>query len=156
MVFHQRERPVELPDWARLFSQYTGTCTGYGFFGPRVGSVYVLEVDCLDSAGQLQACLPMPPLAHAEGQKRYHTFLDVFAALVGGRSEGSHTGTRDVRFARAVAQCLARRSAALHGLQPARIRYRVSVSRTPTPGHPVSGQRFAALYAHTYTYPGNP
>lgn len=150
MVFHQRERPIALPGWAKLFSQYSGTCTGYGFFGPRVGSVYVLEVDCYDGAGQLLARLSMPPLTHAEGQKRYHTFLEVFASLVGNEAAANR---HDARYARAVAQCVARRMVESHGLSPSRIRYRVSASRTPRIRYAVDGQRFTALYENTYRYP---
>lgn len=150
MVFHQRERPVALPGWAKLFSQYSGTCTGYGFFGPRVGSVYVLEVDCYDGTGQLFARLSMPPLTHAEGQKRYHTFLEVFAALVGNEADAD---PHDARYARAVAQCVARRMVDSHGLSPSCIRYRVGASRTPLTGYAVDGMRFTALYERTYLYP---
>lgn len=147
MVFHQRERSVDLPVWAKLFSQYTGTCTGYGFFGPRVGSAYVLEVDCYDGTGRLLARLSMPPLTHAEGQKRYHTFLDVFSALLEKAPTANHARQR---YARAVAQCLARRIAALNGLSPQHIRYRVGVSRMPRLSRESAMPQFVVLYENEY------
>lgn len=111
---HRAERiTIAVNSWppVRTFARYAGTATGYGFFAPQVGSSFLLEVSILDNRGTVQATTHAPLLKQAHSLLRYHSLLGRMQHLLADDTRNARDSSLTLRQARAIAHCLAQRTA---------------------------------------------
>lgn len=139
----------------RAYGHYSGTGAGYGFFAPRVGSVYYLRMAVYDRAGHLLKTVFDPGLTQAASRLRYTSFLHTFQSLLPEPDRLPGTTPLQQRTARVIARSIsqqyARRSAIPY---IARIRFDVLVHYHPPlrKETPRRGSVLVNLYGQDITF----
>ncbi len=90
-----------------IYTNYTGTNTGYGFFAPNVSSGFVLVYTSIDHKGEEISKTTLPPFKNKASIRKYSTALSMYLDEIG--SEQDDIPDIKKKYINAVTSCMAKK-----------------------------------------------